>query len=228
MLAPRPLPSLSILWALVIVSAVACSEATSEPDATAAPEDTGSSVNEPAEPDVSPGDLQEPDTTPKEVKYSVTGTPENLSGESANRIWLQSRAEGPRTLAVDVMASTESVMGLAFRLRFDPSALAFTGHEDLDSFTDKSAEQQTLVRATKPGELAVGCARFVGPGADDWPLPGKQLFEAKLITLRFDILAAGESALTFAPTGREVRDGKYESRPAAWYGVVLSVDEVTP
>jgi hypothetical protein len=205
-----------------------------KPDASAVETDSGTADTadtSSAEPDTV--ETPDPDVPvePPTPTYEGSFAPDEPSPTGAS-IVAEVDASAGASVTVRVRArGLADVLGVAFRLQFDPQVLQYASGEASDALSDAAAKGYAMASESKPGEIVYGHARF-SPPSDHWYAPpelsGAAIDDAVLLTLTLDVVAAGTSPITFAPLSRDVRDSASEQIPVTWSGGTLSLTEADP
>lgn len=137
-----------------------------------------------------------------------------------------------RRVAVEVHAGGfDSVFGIAFRLRWDPTLLKWAGGEAKDVLSSSKATGITAMVEREPGELVYGHALFPNPSNNNQgpsSLAGAAIGDALLLRIELDVEAAGTTGLTFVDESRDVRSPDGEQLPLTWSAGSLAIEAVEP
>lgn len=177
------------------------------------------------------GAVGDPDVVvePPPPAFEATFTAE---GSAASGAWIRTEVQPIDTthVAIEVHASDlDDVFGVAFRLRWDPTLLRWTGGKAEDVLAANGSTGVTSLLEREPGELVYGHALF--PNAtknfmSPVELQGVPIPDAVLLRVELEVLAAGETTLDFVLDSRDVRSPDGEQIPLTWSAGTVKLVEI--
>lgn len=166
---------------------------------------------------------------PPAPAYEASFTPEAGSTDGA---FIRAELSPVDTthVAIEVRAGgMDEVFGVAFRLRWDPALLRWTGGSAKDVLTGSASKGVTTLLEREPGELVYGHALFPNPTKgffDQVKLQGAPIEDAVLLRVELEVLAAGETKLAFVPESRDVRDPDGGQLSTSWAAGTVKISAI--
>lgn len=130
-------------------------------------------------------------------------------------------------LVVEVrVGGSVDIVGLAGQLTWDPAVLRLEStvvNDDLlvDDATNWS--QRSLVKETPAGRLLLGSARFRTTSSPWLQVESVRITNAKWLTLTYDVLGKGNTAITFDPATTVVRNELGAQQKLTWTAAQVAV-----
>jgi hypothetical protein len=130
-------------------------------------------------------------------------------------------------LVVEVrVGGSVDVVGLAGQLTWDPAVLRLesTAVNDELLVDDPSIwSQRSLVKETPAGRLLLGSARFRTTSSPWLQVESFRITNAKWLTLTYEVLGKGDTAIAFDPTTTVVRNELGAQQKLTWTAVQVAV-----